>query len=64
MLWVRFFPLSKLINFLFYFKKNNILTYFLYISDFARDHPEYIAKDNSLGFMSSDNGENYNLCHC
>ena len=32
--------------------------------DFAKAHPEYIAKDNSLGFMSTDNGNSYNLCHC
>jgi alpha 1,2-mannosyltransferase len=32
--------------------------------DFVKAHPEYIAKDNALGFMSSDNGNTYNLCHC
>ncbi|CAA7264528.1 unnamed protein product [Cyclocybe aegerita] len=30
---------------------------------FAKDHPEYVAKDNALGFMSTDNGKTYNLCH-
>jgi len=34
-----------------------------HVMDLAHDHPEYIAKDNSLGFMSSDNGKSYNLCH-
>src|SRR5260221_1209757 len=33
-------------------------------TDFVKKHPEYIAKDNALGFMSSDKGETYNLCHC
>ena len=45
-------------------KVNFLLTYSFYISDFAHDHPEFIDKDNALGFMSSDNGDHYNLCHC
>ncbi|RKP12470.1 putative mannosyltransferase [Piptocephalis cylindrospora] len=31
--------------------------------DFMKKHPEHIAKDNSLGFISNDNGATYNLCH-
>jgi alpha 1,2-mannosyltransferase len=27
-------------------------------------HPELIAQDNAMGFMSNDEGEHYNLCHC
>lgn len=34
-----------------------------HVMDFAHDYPEYIAKDNSLGFLTSDNGKTYNLCH-
>jgi hypothetical protein len=34
------------------------------VTDFALKHPEYIAKDNALGFMSPDSGATYNLCHC
>ncbi|KAF8175786.1 glycosyltransferase family 15 protein [Pholiota molesta] len=34
-----------------------------HVMDFVKAHPEYIAKDNALGFMSSDNGNTYNLCH-
>ncbi|KAF9032408.1 glycosyltransferase family 15 protein [Panaeolus papilionaceus] len=33
------------------------------VMDFAKQHPEYIAKDNALGFMSTNNGDTYNLCH-
>ena len=54
-------------SFFFFQKLNKILTSFFFlvsITDFARDHPEFIAEDNSLGFMSSDNGRTYNLCHC
>ena len=54
-----FFPLKDNLSF---FKLHYY--WFRIVSDFAHDHPEYIAKDNSLGFMSSDNGQNYNLCHC
>lgn len=30
---------------------------------FMKNHPEHIAKDNMMGFLSDDGGENYNLCH-
>ncbi|PPQ69123.1 hypothetical protein CVT26_003571, partial [Gymnopilus dilepis] len=33
------------------------------VMKFAEEHPEYIAKDNSLNFMSPDGGKSYNLCH-
>ncbi|KAJ7074768.1 glycosyltransferase family 15 protein [Mycena amicta] len=34
-----------------------------HVKDFVKLHPEHIAKDNALGFMSHDNGETYNRCH-
>lgn len=40
-----------------------IPTLWKHVMDFAKLHPEFIAKDNSLGFMSSNNGDSYNLCH-
>lgn len=30
---------------------------------FIEKHPEYIAKDNLMGFISNDGGETYNRCH-
>lgn len=30
---------------------------------FMRNHPEHIAKDNSMSFLSDDGGETYNKCH-
>ncbi|KAK4154560.1 nucleotide-diphospho-sugar transferase [Chaetomidium leptoderma] len=30
---------------------------------FMKNHPEHIAAGNSMGFLSDDGGENYNLCH-
>jgi len=27
------------------------------------NHPEYIAEDNSMGFVSDDGGKTYNKCH-
>jgi hypothetical protein len=27
-------------------------------------HPEYVAADNAMGFISEDGGKKYNLCHC
>ncbi|KAJ7641749.1 glycosyltransferase family 15 protein [Roridomyces roridus] len=34
-----------------------------HVKDFMKLHPEHIAKDNALGFMSDDGGETYNRCH-
>jgi alpha 1,2-mannosyltransferase len=30
---------------------------------FMKNHPEHIAKDNMMGFLSDDGGDSYNLCH-
>lgn len=30
---------------------------------FIKNHPEHIAKDNSMAFLSDDGGETYNKCH-
>lgn len=30
---------------------------------FVKDHPEYVAPDNLLGFVSDDKGKTYNRCH-
>ena len=30
---------------------------------FMQKHPEHIAEDNSLGFLSDDGGDSYNHCH-
>jgi hypothetical protein len=29
-----------------------------------RDHPEHIASNNAMNFLSDNGGEDYNLCHC
>ncbi|KAK7039323.1 glycosyltransferase family 15 protein [Favolaschia claudopus] len=34
-----------------------------HVKDFIRLHPEYVAKDNAMNFMSDDGGETYNRCH-
>jgi len=31
--------------------------------EFLKLHPEHVAKDNFMDFISDDNGETYNLCH-
>ncbi|KAF2492271.1 glycosyl transferase [Lophium mytilinum] len=33
------------------------------VKNFTASHPEHIVKDNSMGFLSDDNGESYNHCH-
>lgn len=36
----------------------------LTLQDFIQQHPEHIAEDNAMGFLSDDGGETYNKCHC
>ncbi len=33
------------------------------VKTFMKNHPEHIAADNSMGFLSDDGGETYNHCH-
>ncbi|KAL8640711.1 MAG: hypothetical protein Q9228_002407 [Teloschistes exilis] len=33
------------------------------VKTFMKEHPEHVAEDNSMEFLSDDNGENYNHCH-
>ncbi|KAL1936904.1 hypothetical protein VTO73DRAFT_4551 [Trametes versicolor] len=33
------------------------------VKDFTKKHPEYIAPNNAMGYMSDDGGDSYNLCH-
>ena len=33
------------------------------VKKFIKNHPEHIAADNSLKFLSDDNGDSYNKCH-
>jgi hypothetical protein len=34
------------------------------LPEFMERYPQYIPKDNGMGFLSDDNGTTYNLCHC
>ncbi|KAI0030491.1 glycosyl transferase [Vararia minispora EC-137] len=33
------------------------------VREFIQKHPEHIAEDNALDFLSDDGGKTYNLCH-
>ncbi|KAL8807918.1 MAG: hypothetical protein Q9182_000384 [Xanthomendoza sp. 2 TL-2023] len=33
------------------------------VKTFMKEHPEHIAEDNSMKFLSDDNGDTYNRCH-
>ncbi|KAI0824385.1 glycosyltransferase family 15 protein [Trametes gibbosa] len=33
------------------------------VKTFVKEHPEYVASNNAMGYMSDDGGESYNLCH-
>ncbi|KAF9025585.1 glycosyltransferase family 15 protein [Hymenopellis radicata] len=41
----------------------SIRTLWSTVKDFTNAHPEYVARDNSMGFISKDNGHTYNYCH-
>jgi DNA-binding transcriptional LysR family regulator len=34
------------------------------VAEFIEQHPELVAKDNAMAFLSDDGGKSYNLCHC
>ena len=33
-------------------------------SDFITEHPEYVAPNNAMNYLSDNGGTDYNLCHC
>ncbi|OCH92013.1 glycosyltransferase family 15 protein [Obba rivulosa] len=33
------------------------------VKDFTRDYPHFVAENNSMGFISENGGDTYNLCH-
>ncbi|OBZ72892.1 Glycolipid 2-alpha-mannosyltransferase 2 [Grifola frondosa] len=33
------------------------------VKEFINDHPEYLAPNNSMAYLSNDDGRTYNLCH-
>ncbi|KAF8345050.1 glycosyltransferase family 15 protein [Amanita rubescens] len=47
---------------MFEFEKT-IPTLWHHVKEFADHHPQYIADGNSMGFLSDDAGNKYNLCH-
>lgn len=43
--------------------EKTIPTLWKHTKDFIDLHPEYLAKDNFMDFISNDKGKTYNLCH-
>ncbi|RDB21751.1 Glycolipid 2-alpha-mannosyltransferase 2 [Hypsizygus marmoreus] len=43
--------------------EKTISTLWEHVRKFMKMHPEYVAEDNAMGFMSHDGGNKYNLCH-
>ena len=33
-------------------------------TEFIEAHPEHLAEDNAMKYLSDDGGETYNKCHC
>ncbi|TFK65963.1 glycosyltransferase family 15 protein [Pluteus cervinus] len=40
-----------------------IVTLWWHVKQFMQQHPEFIAQDNAIRFISPDNGISYNYCH-
>jgi hypothetical protein len=34
------------------------------LADFITEHPEHLAPNNAMNFLSDNGGASYNLCHC
>lgn len=43
--------------------ESTIATLWQTTKDFMKAHPEHIAADNAMSFISDDGGHTYNLCH-
>jgi len=43
--------------------ESTIATLWKTTKEFIKKHPEYLPEDNSMSFVSDDNGHTYNLCH-
>ncbi|KAJ7314989.1 nucleotide-diphospho-sugar transferase [Mycena albidolilacea] len=47
----------------FYEWEPTIPTLWANVKEFIALHPEYVAEDNAMAYLSDDGGETYNLCH-
>lgn len=43
--------------------EKTIMTLWPTVKEFIKLHPEHIAENNAMGFMSTNGGDSYNLCH-
>ncbi|KAF9267017.1 glycosyltransferase family 15 protein [Marasmius fiardii PR-910] len=43
--------------------EKTIPTLWSHVREFMKLHPEFVAEDNAMGFMSENGGQTYNLCH-
>ena len=41
-----------------------IPTFWDTMTEFVKENPQYIAKNNAMNFLSDDGGRSYSLCHC
>ncbi|KAF8879573.1 glycosyl transferase [Infundibulicybe gibba] len=43
--------------------RETVLSLWGHVKDFIKEHPEFVAEENSAMFLSDDGGDKYNLCH-
>lgn len=49
---------------LFTYLVKSVNASYLFRIDFRKEYPKIIAENNALPFISDDDGETYNFCHC
>jgi len=48
----------------FHHVSTSTVRYWRLILEFIEKYPEYLPKDNAMDFISANNGDTYNRCHC
>ena len=43
---------------------NAIIVLIMYVAEFIQENPDLVEPGNAMQFVSDDNGNTYNRCHC
>lgn len=44
--------------------EKTIPTLWGHVKDFMKKNPQFVDKNNAMGYLSDNGGDRYNLCHC
>ena len=42
----------------------SLTAFFWLFTEFIAEHPELVAPNSAMNYLSDNGGESYNLCHC